>query len=75
MSLRMDAYSYTVIGVFLHFLNVMSQQSLFIRAGLMKYSSASRQVMNDFALLQPGQISTSYFAVASLSSDLQQLAG
>lgn len=34
-------YSQTSIGVFLYFLNVMSQQSLFIRAGLMKCSSTN----------------------------------
>ena len=77
MLLRVDTYSNIAklsIGVFLYFLNVMSQQSLFIRAGLMKCSSTNTQVMNDYAVLQPGQISASYFAIASLSSDVQQLA-
>lgn len=51
----------------------MSQQSLFIRAGLVKCST-NTQVMNDYEVLQLGQVSASYFAIASLSSDVQQLA-
>lgn len=77
MLLHMDAYSNIathLLAYFFYFLNITSQQSLFIRAGVMKYSSTNTQVMNDYTLLQPGQISASYFAIASLSSDVQQLA-
>lgn len=40
----------------------------------MQFSSTNTQVTNGYAALQPGQIYTSRFAIASLSSDAQQLA-
>lgn len=58
----------------LYFLSNMSQQNLFIGVGLMKCSSINTWVMNDCALLQPGQVFALYFAIASLSSDVQLLA-
>lgn len=70
----MDVYSNIAKHLLLYFLNDMSQQSLFMEVGLMKCSSTNAQVMNDCAVLQLGQVSALYFAIASLSSDVQELA-
>lgn len=75
MLLHMDTFKYskTCTGAFLYFLNVMSEQNLLIRLRLSNLAlpiHRSQMVMQSYS---QGRYPL-HFAIASLSSDVQQLA-